>query len=372
VRTVVLVSASAKPGGAERAFLSLARSLPGHGWRPVCVLLEDGPLREWLEPDVVVLPAGRTRQVVRTARAVRAIADIARDSGAAAIVSSLSKTHVYGGAAARLARIPAIHWQHDIPSRSVIERTAARVPAVASVCVSKAAAAAQRGLTPRRELTVVHPPVATRTGDGAVLRARLGWDEAFVVGIVGRLQPWKGQELFLQAAAEIASVLPNARFAVVGGAILGWEGNYPQRLRALANELGLSNCVHFTGHVADVGDWFDALDVVVHASADEPFGLVLVEAMAAGTPVVTVGGGGAAEIVEPGVSALVAAPEPAALARAVLEIAGDAELAARLRFAARERAQLFTPERSAAQFASVLTRVASPTRRLVVAAERTT
>src|SRR6266540_2608714 len=325
---LLLVSASAKPGGAERAFLSLARGLPAHGWEPVCVLLEDGPLREWLESNVVVLDAGRTRRLDRTAATVRALARIAREHDARAVVSSLSKTHVYGGVAARLARVPAVWWQHGIPARSTIAFAAGRIPAAAVVCVSDASARAQRALTPRRRVDVVHPGVpvdeiAAAGGSGAAIRASLGWNDARVIGVLGRLQRDKGHGDALHAFASLAATRPELRLAIVGGAVLGWEGAYPQELAALA-------------------------------ATNDSFGLAVVEAMALGKPVVAT----AAEIVEDERSGLLVPPhDPAALERALARVLDEDGLASGLGARARERARDLDESHSTAVFARVLDEV---------------
>jgi glycosyltransferase involved in cell wall biosynthesis len=236
------------------------------------------------------------------------------------------------------------------------------VPAAAVVCSGDYAVAAQRELTPDG-VSKVHlgAPVGSivrRRGCGAALRGRLEYDGSPLVGIVGRLEEWKGQDLFLHAAARIADRHPAARFAIVGGAILGSEGSYPLRLRELTVELGIDDRVHFSGHVDDVFPWFDAFDVCVHATAGEPFGLVLVEAMALGTPLVATALGGPVEIVEDGRSGLLVAPGcQRALAEAVDAILGDAALAARLSTGGSRRAWRFTEERMAAGFADVLRRV---------------
>ena len=356
---LLLVSASAKPGGAERAFLSLARGLPAHGWEPVCVLLEDGPLREWLESNVVVLDAGRTRRLDRTAATVRALARIAREHDARAVVSSLSKTHVYGGVAARLARVPAVWWQHGIPARSTIEFAAGRIPAAAVVCVSDASARAQRALTPRRRVDVVHPGVpvdeiAAAGGSGAAIRASLGWNDARVIGVLGRLQRDKGHEDALHAFASLAATRPELRLAIVGGAVLGWEGAYPLELAALAERLGVADRVHFAGHQGRPADWLDAFDVAVHAATNDSFGLAVVEAMALGKPVVAT----AAEIVEDERSGLLVPPhDPAALERALARVLDEDGLASGLGARARERARDLDESHSTAVFARVLDEV---------------
>ena len=359
---VLLLSPTAVPGGAERALVNLARHLPTHGFEPSAVLLADGPLRGWLEEagcSVTVVPAGRTRHLHRTASVIRRLTQLAGQADV--VISNQSKGHVYGGLAAKLAGRPAVWWQQGTPTRSRIELAATAVPANAVVCSSRDAERAQRRLTPRHLVKLIHlgievDAIASRAGSGQAVRNRLGWESKQVVGIVGRLQPWKGQEVFLRAAAQIARRHPEARFAVVGGAVLGWEGDYPQHLRRLAEELGIADLVHFAGHQDDVYPWFDAMDVVVHASFGEPFGLVLVEAMALGKPLVATADGGPLEIVEDGVSGLLVPPgDDKALAGAVEQILDDPTLAASLASAARRRADTFSSERTASQFASLLT-----------------
>lgn len=360
---VLLVSPSGKPGGAERALAGLARHLPQFGLQPVAAMLEPGPVEEWLVDagcPVTLVDAGRLRQVHRTVGAVGRLRALVRRSSARAVISSMSKGHVYGGLAAATARCPAIWWQQMIPDRDVMERAAARVPAAAVVCSSDPAVAAQRRLTPNRRVEKVHPGspverIVARKGHGAAIRAELGWEANPVVGIVGRLQPWKGQDVFLRAAALVAERHPQVRYIVAGGAILGWEGDYPDELRRLARELGLAQRVHFSGHQDDVYPWFDALDVVVHASLGEPFGLVLVEAMALAKPLVATAAGGPLEIVEDGVSGLLVPPGQAEpLAAAVSRVLDDAELAARLGEAAAGRAHDFSERRMAEGFARVV------------------
>ncbi|MHB8185475.1 MAG: glycosyltransferase [Dermatophilaceae bacterium] len=358
---ILLLSPTAVPGGAERALTNLARHLPSHGFEVSAVLLADGPLRGWLEEvgcPVTVFPAGRTRHLRQTVSVVRRLTRLARQVDI--VISNQSKGHVYGGVAARLAGRPAVWWQHGVPSRTAIETVAATIPTAAIVCGSRGAADAQRRLTPNGQAQLIPPgtdvaAIADRAGSGQAVRERLGWADKHVVGIVGRLEPWKGQEVFLRAAAQIARRHPDVRFAVVGGAILGWEGDYPDKLQRFATDLGIADLVHFAGHQDDVYPWFDAMDVVVHASFGEPFGLVLVEAMALGKPLVATAQGGPLEIVEDGVSGLLVPPgDDRALAAAVERILDDALLAKSLSTAASQHAHDFSSERTASQFAALL------------------
>jgi glycosyltransferase involved in cell wall biosynthesis len=363
---VLLVSPSAAAGGAERAFAGLARTLPGTGFRPTAVLLQRGPLEDWLRQagcETHVLPSHRTRNVARTAITVHILRRLARSTGAQVVVSNMSKGHFYGGMAAQAAGVPAVFWQQGIPDQSLMERVAGAIPARAIACSSQAAVRAQRALTPGRQVHKIHlgvrlPDRGSVQGSGAIIKRSLGWESNPTVGIVGRLQPWKGQEVFLRAAARLAQARADLRFIVVGGAILGWEGSYPDDLRRLAADLGIADWVLFADHQADVHPWYDALDVVVHASFDEPFGLVLVEAMALGKPLVATNRGGPLEIVEDGSSGLLIPPgDPERLAEAVERILADRGFASALSRGAVERANAFTEERMAEGFAELLTTV---------------
>jgi glycosyltransferase involved in cell wall biosynthesis len=186
-------------------------------------------------------------------------------------------------------------------------------------------------------------------------REAVGCNGNPLVGIVGRLEAWKGQEVFLRAAARISASNRGTVFAVIGGVTPDKDQAYLSRLLTLAKELRLDGRVHFVGHATDVFPWFDALDVCVHATDGEPFGLVLVEAMALGKPLVATALGGPVEIVEEGVSGLLVPPgDDEALAEAICRLLSDTAFAARLAEGGRRRALEFTDERMAAGFAGVL------------------
>lgn len=357
----MLVSTSAKPGGAEHAFRLLHTKLPTRGWEPVSVVLEEGELLTWLGSDAILVKAGRTRHVHKTAAVIRQLARIARQTDAEVIVSSLSKSHVYAGTAAVLARIPAIRWQHDIPTKTRIEFAASHIPTRLIVCASEASAAAQRRLTPHKRIVVVHESrealIHTHASENRhTIRAAHGWsDDQPVIGIVGRLQPGKGQDTFLDAAALVLRTHPETQFAVVGGAILGWEGDYPDRLQLKLTALRIADRVHFAGHQTDVEAWYDALDVVVHASTIDAFGLVVLEAIRLGKPLIVAAAGGATEVVENELSGLVVPPgDSKALADAMIRLIDDPELSERLRVGAIARAEFFTPERFIDEFSAAL------------------
>jgi glycosyltransferase involved in cell wall biosynthesis len=148
------------------------------------------------------------------------------------------------------------------------------------------------------------------------------------VGVIGRIARWKGQDLFIEAMATVARTHHDVEFLVIGDPGHG-DPAYLESLRAAAEEGALAGRVVFTGHVDDVFALMSTLDVVVSSTRTaEPFGRSIIEAMAAGIPVVAPDAGGPAEILENGVTGILYAPgDPDALARAVagiLDGAGDA------------------------------------------------
>jgi glycosyltransferase involved in cell wall biosynthesis len=165
------------------------------------------------------------------------------------------------------------------------------------------------------------------------------------VGIVSTFARWKGHETFLRALSLLAVELP-VRGYVIGGAQYQTEGSQFSlaELKTTAERLGLgdvSGRVGFIGFVAEPAAAMRSLDIVVHASTEpEPFGLVIVEAMACGRAVIVSDAGGAAELIEPGVNALAHLPGDAAqLAQRITQLAADPELRARLGAAGRITAE---------------------------------
>lgn len=166
------------------------------------------------------------------------------------------------------------------------------------------------------------------------LRAAGGFaDGAFVVGIVGRLVPIKDVPTFLRAAALLRRDVPAARFAVVG------DGEERAALERLAGELGLLGHVHFFGWRRDLPAVYGDLDLVVNASKNEGTPVALIEALAAGRPVVATAVGGTAELLGRGARGVLVPPgDPEALAAAMRAVFAGGEAQERRRCAGREYA----------------------------------
>jgi glycosyltransferase involved in cell wall biosynthesis len=167
--------------------------------------------------------------------------------------------------------------------------------------------------------------------------------------MVGRIAPWKGQDVFLRAFA-LAFPDGDERGVLVGAPLFG-EERYEGELRALIEQLGLGDRIELRGFAEDVGAELARVDALVHASViPEPFGRVIVEGMAAGLPVVAAAGGGPTEIVSDGVDGLLYPPgDVDELAATLRRVAADPDLGERLGRAAVERARAFSPELVAAR-----------------------
>ncbi len=177
------------------------------------------------------------------------------------------------------------------------------------------------------------------------------------IGMLGRLAPWKGQDLFLRAFAE---AFPGGlETAVVIGAPLFGDDSFEEELRRLAGELSIEDRVEFRGFRQDVRQELGCLDVLVHASRiPEPFGQVVVEGMAAGLPVVAANAGGPAEIITPELDGLLFTPgDIKGLAVQLGDLAASPARRRSLGLQAQASASLYRPEVVAEKMQGVYARI---------------
>ena len=121
-----------------------------------------------------------------------------------------------------------------------------------------------------------------------------------VIGIFGQLKRIKGQHLFLEMAKNLSYLGIKANFIIVGKDTTTLQGEYEERLKKMARDLGVKDLVHFLGFRSDIPDLMSMCDLVVVPSLKEPFGRVVIEAMACGTPVVASAVDGILEIFKNG------------------------------------------------------------------------
>ena len=362
-RTVLFVQPTSEVGGSDIALYRLAAELDRTRFDPVVVLPREGPLTGKLRDAgvrVVICPMTQLRSTRNPLVHLRYLAAFVPSVAAlvlrirrerAAIVHTNSLYSLQGAWAARVARVPHVWHIREIPdapwpirslllfmARNLSTRVVAMTGAVASMFGER---------RDERLLTIPDGIDLTRFSpehQGERVRRDLGIPPgAPVAGFVARLDPWKGADVFVRAAAEAARQRPDAHFIVCGGELPGYEA-YARGLREVAGRLGLDGRMHFTGwtyRVDDIPDVMGAIDVLVHTSVrPEPFGLVLIEAMASGKPVVAARDGGVPEIVEDGVTGVLVRPgDWYEAACAVAALLGQPERARVMGAAGRRRAQ---------------------------------
>jgi glycosyltransferase involved in cell wall biosynthesis len=179
---------------------------------------------------------------------------------------------------------------------------------------------------------VVYNAVTVSEGEttepGADLRAELGLPpETELVGMVGRISHWKGQEILVKASALVLQRHPKVHFVAVGSYFAD-EAHYLENLQDLIRSLALEERFHIVGYRSDVVNVYRALDVFVLPSIKpEPFGRVTVEAMTQGCAVIATNHGGSCELIEQGVTGVLVPPsDPKALAAAIEQLLSDATL----------------------------------------------
>ncbi len=268
-RRILYLSPSAELGGAEHSLLDLAAGLDRQRYEPRLLCLGAGPLlgeasRRGVATELVAAPAAFARTSLRGARSAAlpllggllraaptfaAVRRAARRTSPLLVHSNGNKTHVLS-APLTLGAAPVVwHVRDFLPARR-LERLLVRIAnALVGAIIANSAAVATHlaGLGARPGLVHAIPTGIDLArfgpeGPRAELRAAFGWpQQTRLVGMVGVLAHWKGQEVFLKAAHEIAARAPDVRFVIVGGEIYhtSGHGDFESRLRRLASELGL-------------------------------------------------------------------------------------------------------------------------------------
>jgi glycosyltransferase involved in cell wall biosynthesis len=257
---------------------------------------------------------------------------------------------------AMLAHVPfVVHVQDAQPPRP-LRRAALRLlgrRATRLICVSEAVADMLRGIGVQAEkLVVVHNGVEERFLEQKAPRSAGLDGRGPRIGLFAHIIPWKGHEVFLDAAALLVRRFPSARFYLVGGRLAGVSEAYVDSLRARSAAPPLAGRVELTGACSDVVPWMAAMDVIVHTSvAPEAFGLVICEAMALGKPVIATDCGAPRELITDGTTGYLAPPgDVAALARTLERVLEQPDPEVGLRAAAACRLR-FSPEAFGARLA---------------------
>ena len=384
----LFITHTAAPSGAELATLRLAIALRGTGSSGTrtpgidvaVVCAENGPIvdrmREAGVEATVLQSTFDSRAMTVRSRSFRrlivgffglvklgwSVGATATSTRATVLVAESTKALIIGAVASRRARIPLVWQVHDRISSEYFGGLVSTIIRGLGWVFSRGYIANSRStmstlIAWHRAMLVAYPGVEpSRLDDHVGQRC----PSETVVTAVGRLTPWKGQDVFLRALADV-TVRP-ARVYLVGGTFFDEEA-FRESLERLAHELDLP--VIFTGHVDHPDAYMRGTDILVHCSViAEPFGQVVVEGMNAGCAVIASGPGGPAEIVEPGINGLlVDSGDQQQLTAALNTLIGDRELRRRLSVAGRQRAAQFDIAESARDVAGFLDTVSATPKR---------
>ncbi len=335
-------------GGAEQSLLLILQHLDSTQWQPH-LACPDGRLAQTaqsLNVPVHIVPLPRLRRSRQFSRdwhvGSSAISKLARRIDAKILHANTVRAAIYTAPAAKTTRRPFLWHMRDFwlsesrPNRLMADTWGKRFLCLSAAQVIVNSQATACHLPCSGKITVLPNAIDMARFDphmdGRTLRQQFNIPLNIpVVGMVGRLRPWKGQHRFIQMAAQVSQQMPETRFLIVGGSPFGVADGYAAELRELVNKAGLDTRLTFTGHLDDVRPALAAIDVFVHPGDPEPFGLVNIEAMAMSKPVIAFAHGALPEIVVDGETGLLVPPDNVAgLATAVLNLLRNPEKARKM------------------------------------------
>ncbi len=367
-RPILFIDHAAAIGGAENSLLMLMRQLDG--WQPQLATVEGTLARDARDAGVPVhiVPLPRLRKSPKSPidlwRGASAIAKIAHQIDAQALYTNTIRAQTYGVLAARISRKPLIWHMRDFwlsenrPKSPHIDTTLKHLFITSSRIVIANSHATAAHLPKSAKVHVVHNGIEIGrfdpTTDGTLFRQSFNIPlEAPLIGMMGRMRPWKGQLRFLQMAAAILRERPETYFAIIGGSPFGTADGFEQLVHATSRELDLTEHVRFAGHQSDTEAALAALDIFVHPGDPEPFGLVNIEAMAMAKPVVALKHGALPEIVVDNKTGLLVSADE--LPTAILDLLDNVERCHWFGQNGRQHViQQFTMEQTVANVAVVL------------------
>ncbi len=342
---VVYTNHTGKVSGAEAVFVNMLRGLSRSQYDVLVLCPEEGELQQMVRAEGVEtasIPEMQARFTLRPDRLLRYASSVA--SAVMRLRREIKRVDpdlvhantVRAGIATTIATVgtgKTVVWHvHDIlpkhPLSDMIRFLAYIFRRTKIIAVSQATAEAFRGQLPFHDrISVIHNGTdlsrfPMRKSGNSLLKRELGLSkDSFLICAVGQICARKGLRELLEAFMKIQEAAPEIHLAIVGKTVFAHETKYKDTLMRITELEGLGCRVHFTGERRDIAAVFQSADLVVLNSQEEPFGLVLVEAMSSGAPVLATRVGGIPEIVTDGENGwLVAREDIGGLAAKILEL----------------------------------------------------
>lgn len=374
---ILYVHNSADLYGASRSLVRLLRKLDRDRFKPLVLLPSDGPLCKQIEATgTQVIIHERLTVIERSALRLMKLPSLMLGFPLSTwFIRRLIQKHGIDlvhtntgvmpspGLAARIAGVPHVwhirDWFQEFRAFWRYYERYIRWGSDTIVTVSEAIATQFRN---REKVRVVHNGFSLEEFDldqeeaGNKFRAEWNLGSSIVIGCVGRIKlVRKGQEILLRALPDVIKASPDLKCLIVGTVFEGNESHLDE-LKAIAAGLKIENHVIFTGELSDPKPAYAAMDVFVLPSAQpEPFGGVVMEAMAMGLPVIATAIGGSVDQVVDGITGYLIPPsQPGILAERLLQLAQDPLLRRKMADAARQRiAESFRIEDKVAELQAI-------------------
>lgn len=336
-------------GGAEISLLHLVKGLNRKLFNPRFACSKEGPFIDELrkmniDPDFVQFPGIRRPNPLKILRTIRTLVHIIKERHIHLIHSNQPRSNLFGAIAAKIRNVPIV-WHERclergrfdsdnifsfLPDRIICNSNAVSNRFTKKKCIDGKIKTIINGVDPG----VFNPGV-----DGSAIRKEFDIDkDDLIIGTIGRIDPEKGYEYFLESASIVSQNFKNVRFFIVGKAFD--DPSLEKSLYRMSVEKGIDRKTIFTGFRKDIPQILASMDVVVLPSESDACSRVLFEAMAMKKPVVAANAGGTPEIVQHGVTGLLVKPKDSSeMAKSIIKLLQDKQLAERYGNAGRKRVE---------------------------------
>jgi glycosyltransferase involved in cell wall biosynthesis len=364
---VLLVSPVGEIGGGEKVLLALIEKLPQFQVEPVLACMRPGPLAEaarQLGIKVYEFKNHRYREIPVVWEGIQWLAQVIRETKAQ-LVHANHASHIYGSLASRFTNVPEVWHLHDYPYHwDWVDQLSIRLPTDHVIFTTNKVKSGYPHLHTRPHSvippTCIDPTYLRAFVPQRDIRVRYNLSAGPLFLTVARLQEHKGHRYLLDAVSAVVKSYPNVTFAIVGKPSGNEQEQYMQTLLAQSKSLGIEEQVKFLGYVgeSELVSLYHEASALIHPAITEGFGLVLLEAMLLGTPVIAAAADGPRELIADGQTGLlIPTGDSDSLANAIVRFLNTPDLARTLRDRGIAAAEQFSLDKMVEATVNVYTKI---------------